>query len=114
MIPELYDIDTPGAKTFGVKRNKEDEDWEHFSIDDFMFFLQDVGRINAYDPDTKTAVVWATRYEKGLQGFATYRAYTYPAAEIMREIKLNRHSRLYEQFVAGEDERRALETKTND
>jgi hypothetical protein len=109
MIPELYDIDTPGAKTFGIKRSQTDEDWEYFRIDEFMFFLQDVGRINAYDPDKKTAVVWTTRYEKGLQGWGLHRVSTYPAEEIMREIKLNRYSRLYEQFVAGEDEKRALE-----
>jgi len=112
MIPELYDIDTPGAKTFGIKRSQTDEDWEYFCIDDFMFFLQDVGRINAYDPDTKTAVVWSWADECIIPGHAPYRAYTYSAAEIMREIKLNRHSRLYEQFVAGEDERRALDKES--
>jgi hypothetical protein len=107
MTPRLYDIDTPGSKNFCIKRNEGDE-WEPFSVDEFMFFLQHVEKIDAYDPDKQIAVAMDWQYDAELGSYVPSRAYTYSAAELMREIKLDSTSRLYEDFVELKSKTKAI------
>jgi hypothetical protein len=97
---ELYEIDlNSSADTFGVKINPSSE-WVQHSVDEFMFYLQEVGRIDAYDPDEQTGIVIAERYDQ-YGDIVTERAYTFKAYDLMREIMLDSTSALFEDFITS-------------
>ena len=97
---EIYDIDLNSSEvTFGVKLTESSE-WVQYSVNEFMFYLQHVGRIDAYDPSRKIGIVVSERYCPIANDVITERAYTYSAIDLMRDIMQGNSGMEFENFVS--------------